>query len=194
MFETACLKGVKDLRERFPRLKCVGYIEHLETIYPKVQQKGGTESIEDMMRPWSTNALVREAISSNETSVSIYNVPGAKPLNTDYSLKDGIYVYDRDVLKDYFINLDARIKDYARGQRDQKLDEKKEELIKKVQTTKSSFEVTIDDIYAKEGVKGATLALKISLNGMPKLEQTAILNNMSSDGQSRYKKLLGITE
>ena len=35
-------------------------------------------------------------------------------LNTKYSLKDGIYMYDRDVLKDYFMSLEVRI-DYYRN-------------------------------------------------------------------------------
>lgn len=194
MFNQTCLKGIKDMRDRFPRLRAIGYIEHLDEIYNTLGDKPGSESLEDMKKPWCDNGIIREAIESNETAVAIKKYTDISSLNTNYSLKDGIYVFDRDVLKDYFVGLETRIKDYAREQRDKALDKKKEELIKEVQTAKSRFEISIDNVYAAEGPEGALIALKLAFEGLSKEERLVMLNNMSSKGQERYKKLLGIAE
>lgn len=194
LFEIACLKGIKNMRDRFPRLRAIGYIQHLEDIYTRIKEQPGKESLEDMMKPWYKNALVKQAIESSNTGVAIKEFTDIPVLNPNYSLKDGIYVFDRDVLKDYFVGLETRIKDYYREQRNKALDQKKEELIKEVQTTKSRFEISIDNIYAEEGPEKALLALRLSLDGLSREEKMAMLNNMSAEGQARYKKLLGIAE
>lgn len=192
LFETACLKGVKNLSERFPRLRCIGYIQHLEDIYHKVIPKSGEESLEDMMKPWCVNEYVKILIKEPLSAVSIYNIPNMTKLNTKYSLKDGIYMYDRDVLKDYFMSLEVRITDYYRNKRDNAIDSKKEALVNKVKKSKSSFEITIDEIYAKEGINGATIAIRLALDGISKDEKLKIINNMSDEGKERYTKIAGI--
>lgn len=190
LFEVAALRGVKDIRDRFPRLRCIGYIQELEAIYHRVPGKPGEETIEDMVKPWYTNAYVGAAIKNPNCAVSIYNIPNVPKLNMVYSVKDGIYVFDRDVLRDYFSMQESRIKSYIAEQRDKRVDEAKEELVKKAQKAKSGFELTMDEIYAKEGPRGALAALKISMRGLSEEDKEKLLSNMSMEGQQRYRELL----
>ena len=192
LFEIACLADGCKLSDRYPRLRCFGYISHLEDIYRVVPLKPGIDSIDDLMKPWYNNSILINAVKSGSCNAAIYDVPGVPALNPKYSVKDGIYAFDREVLRSYFITLETRIKDYIRNRKLSEADKKKEALIKEVKKTKNSLEIMIDEIYAKEGAEQAAKALRIAFDGLKRSEVIAILNEMSDEGRERYSKLLGI--
>ncbi len=192
LFDCACLKGIKNVQDRFPRLRCIGYIEHLEKIYHNIPSKSGAESLEDSMKPWYANMLVGAAIKDPNSTVAIYNIPGVKKLNDKYSVKDGIYMFDREILLDYFSNLSLRIKEYSKNEKGKEIEAKKSKLVEQVKNTKSSLETTLDEIYIKEGPEKALIALKIAMNGIPKQDKIDMIKNMSHEGQIKYKRLLGV--
>lgn len=192
IFEAACLSDGCKLADRYPRLKCIGYISSLEEIYNAIPIKPGADSLDDMMKPWYNNNVLIEAVRNGSCNAAVYDIPGVPKLNAKYSVKDGIYLFDRDVLKDYFLALEERIKQYQKGKRLSEVEKQKEELIKKVKNTKSGLELLIDEIYAKEGAEKARLALRITFDGLKKSEIEAILNEMSTEGNERYRALLGL--
>lgn len=192
LFQAACLSDGCKLEDRFPRLRCFGYVSHLEDLYNSIPLKPGTDSIEDLSKPWYMNDLFISAVKSGACIAAIYDVPGVPKLNTKYSLKDGIYLFDREVLKDYFVALEERIKQYQKSKQLSEIDKQKAELIRKVKSTKSSLELMIDEIYVKEGAEQARIALKLAFDGLKKSEVESILNEMSSEGKERYSKILGL--
>lgn len=192
LFETSVSIDNVEIAYRFPRLRCVGYMEALEKIYKNTPNKRGVESIEDMLKPWYSNVLVGEAIRSPNTNVAIYRLQNVGRLNSKFSLKDGVYLYDKEVLQGYFEGIQLRIKQFVSSHRDKEVDSRKEVLEDKLNRAKSSFEMIMDDVYEKEGRDKAALALRISFAGFSADDKMSVLSGMSEQGRIKYMRLLEI--
>ena len=170
ILETACLSDGCKLEERYPRLKCVGYISNLEMLYNQVPKKPGIKDLEDLNEVWCLNDLVIKGVKSGETIISIYEI--SKPsFNIKYSIKESLYKYDKEVLKPYFEDIKAKIK-------------------RTRHTQKSDLEKILDMIYKNSDEKQALAAIKIIFKDINEEEKEKILNQMSEKGREKYAVIL----
>jgi len=190
VFDRICKGNSKHISERFIRLRTIGLISNLADVYNNLEQKRGTMSLEDSMKPWYMNDIVANSIKNPECVVAIHNIENVPKMNTKYSCKDGIYAFDRDVLMQYFSTMETRINDYRHSINSKKIDDKKDKLAKRLDGTKSSFEITLDSIYDREGPQAAAISLQSSMFGVPQEERATVLNKMSKTGREKYRELL----
>lgn len=176
LFEFACLKG-QDIRTKFPRLRVIGYIQQLDRVYNMVDYKGGAESIEEMGKLWCANRVVKAAGADANCRVLIYDVPGVKRLNTDYRKREGIYSYDAEVLLPYFEDRKIKINEYKSKM------SKPQEIV----TTKSEIEITLDEMYERDGVEFIAKTIKVMFTNKEDGKQA--LNEMSTGGKNRYSRM-----
>lgn len=188
IFQRFCMGGVKDLKSRFPRLRCVGYIQNLDEVYKAVPMKRGADSIEDFLNPWCLNSIVKSAIKSNQAT--IWEIEPANKWILERSVKSNVYTFDREVLDGYFNNLESRIKAFRRSELDKKADEQREQKIAEAQKIKGSFEKLADSIYEAGGIEAVKSSIMISLKHSTSAERHEIYESLTSDGKVRYGGIL----
>lgn len=188
IFHRFCMGGVKDLKSRYPRLRCVGYIQGLDEVYKAVPVKRGADSIEDFLNPWCLNSIVKAAIKSNQAT--IWEIEPANKWILGRSVKSNIYTFDRDILEAYFNSLESRIKAYRRSEVDRKADEQREKQIQEAKKIKGSFEKLADSIYEESGIEAAKSSIMISLKHSTLAERREIYESLTNDGKVRYGEIL----
>lgn len=191
LFNQLTLNG-KDVRKQFPRLKAIGYISNLGDIYDSVQRKSGIDSLEDIRGSWLDNAIIEREIKNPQTNIKIYKIPNVPALNTEFSVKDGIYEFDRIVLDSYRDSIKQRIERYYESKRGKQIEERKKEAEDTLNNEKSELELTLDKMYElfngdesliKSQVTALFLGRKIS-------EKEKELKLMSKQGKERYGKYI----
>jgi len=175
LFFTANGVSENDYRKRYPRLRTIGVVSNLESLFGGVDRE-----FRDGI--WMTSNIGVRLLKDSGASF-IYNDLGKdlKNYNPAFHCRDGIYVYDRDILVEYI----ERYKNKA----SQGTSEKKQEVVE-VRTKKSAFEVHLDKIRELRGDAYVLKALIIGLNGVEKSEIEEIFRAMSSEGEVMYRKLL----
>lgn len=202
IFKLSCSDGAVEVQKRFPRLRVVGYAANLEEMYQSIDGKSGVDSIEDLKKPWCVNEQFKSELSKGKAS--IWKIPGTPNLITSYSLKPNIYCYDAEILQSYFEDLVSKIDKYKAEQAIKLREEKQGETDdttsgktgNKEQTRTSEkkgvFERMLDEIYARQGAEKTESCVKISIQGIPKIEIKAIYNGLTADGKQKYGKYLGV--
>lgn len=181
LFNEICLRGTKDVSKRFPRLRAVGYVMNLDSMYHNIQDKPGAESLDDMKIPWGVNELMKSEIQNKRAVLWTTDVAS---LNKEYSIKPNIYTYDATVLQPYFEELVKRIERYA-------IDKiEKQKVIE--DRPKGNFEKTLDSLYEMGGIKEASRGVKIALDGLSKSERQTMYETLTNDGQERYRSIFGL--
>ena len=181
LFDFACLKG-QNLKSKFPRLRVIGYIQQLDRVYNMIDYKGGKETVEEMSKLWCSNKVVKVAGADPNCRILLYDVPGSTKYNTEYRSREGIYLYDLEVLKPYFEERKQRINEFRAGL---STGVKEAEVIK---VEKSNIENILDSIYERDGEAFVEKTIKIMFTDSKSRLDT--LNEMSTDGQKRYGKML----
>ena len=180
LFEFAC-RSEQDIRTKFPRLRVIGYIQQLDRVYNMVGYKGGEESVEEMGKLWCSNKIVKAAGMDPNCRILLYNVPNVSKYNTEYRSREGIYLFDLEVLQPYFENRNKRINEFKAG------------IVKKgsevVNTNKTQIEITLDEIYNRDGEAFIERVINEMFTSRDYARQT--LKDMSTEGQKRYSRWLG---
>ena len=179
IFENFCLKG-ESISNKFPRLKVIGYIQQLARVYDLIGYKKGSDTILDICNLWCFDPVVKTAGADPNCTILIYNIPNVPKLNTTYRLRDGIYLYDKEVLKDYFESRVAYMKNYITTCK-----ENQNKGI--INNTKSDIEVTLDEMYERDGEEFTAKAVRLMFNNANYRRQ--VYNDMSSVGKERYKNI-----
>lgn len=172
----------EDVRSRFPRLRVVGYIQQLERVYRMVDYKPGEETVEDMGKLWCANEIVKVAGADPACRILLYNIPGVSKYNLEYRTREGIYLYDLEVLQPYFEKRNKRIIEYKQ----RRAKEQEEQIV----TVKSEIEKQLDEMYERDGAEVVTKAIKIMFTSKELREQT--LKEMSTEGKRKYKQFFEI--
>lgn len=175
IFEITCLRNISNMRERFPRLRCIGYISLLDEIYEAVEQIRDKSSL----KVWCNNEIIIDAIKNPDIVVSIYKFDDVKDGNTKFSIKDGLYLYDRGVLKEY----QRRFKEKVKNQIKNDIEDDK---------NKSSIEIKLGQIKEKYGLSMAKIAFNVAVSGIDQDEVRNVINNMSTDGKNNYANWIGV--
>lgn len=96
------------LKDIYPRLKYVGYIQDLFKLESVVKRKTGEETAESLSEAWCMSQSVKNHIFSGTSLFSIYQIPNVPKYNTRFSTRS-YYKFDSEILQAYFDRLEAKI-------------------------------------------------------------------------------------
>ena len=177
LYKHFCCDG-EDTQNKYPRLRVVGYIQQLARVYKMVDYKPGVETVEEMGKLWCTNNVVKAAGADPNCNILLYDVPNIPKLNTKYRTREGIYLYDLEVLQPYF------------EERNQKILKYKESVSKhqeEIKIDKSEIEVLLDEILERDGEEFVAKTIKIMFTN--KEDGIKALNEMSTEGKKKYSRM-----
>lgn len=172
MFDKFCLKPGENISRAFPRLKIIGYVSELDTVYNMIKRKPGEESVEDLARAWYKNQAMANAANSPKVYVAIHKVPNVSALNNKYTTR-GFYNFDSEILDPYFADLKQKILKAMADKRE----------INKA-TNKSEFEKLLDNVRETKGIEAARKMCKIISMSSNSNENT--VNTLSDEGKALY--------
>ncbi len=178
IFEYCCARNISNWRDRFPRLKYVGYISHLEEIYNAIDGQDKKNSLEDRVKPWCENEFIIQSVKNDSQVISIYRLDDINLLNTKFSIKEGLYLYDRDKLKAYANKLEEAIKKNRPGNKN----------MGTKNSIKSDIEEMLDVIYNRDGAAMAKVAIMASTESAE--DRNNIFKDMSDGGKARYRDII----
>lgn len=190
IFKNECLRGVDGLRNRFTRLRCIGLISNLEEIYDIIGKSEDREN--DKFKLWVNNKYVIESVRNPQYSVSLVKFDDVGKYNSEMSIKDGIYQYDKDVLSRYAEKMNKTIKE-TRGKLREEIkgtEEKQNELEGAIKVDKSEFEIHLDEIYLAKGPTYTKIAFTVATEGLSKESKIAIIEEFSTEGKEKYSNIL----
>ncbi|MEM4385662.1 MAG: hypothetical protein QXD03_03850 [Candidatus Anstonellales archaeon] len=186
MFTLATFKDIQDLRNRYPRLRVVGLISELDSILSMGFSKG--KNIKDIIGEetlWYKDSINMELIKQSNSLIVINELKDVGKVNKKFIVRDGIYKYDRDILKN-FVNLyTSKIDEYLY----KPVEEVKTDVIERLE--KSDMEVYLDEIEASRGAGDVRNILLLALDGLSNQEVELFFKSMSSEGEVKYRKLIG---
>lgn len=176
-----------DWRSKYPRLKCVALISNLKFVLRNNFDRGkpGIDSIEDSLILWYQREKNLELIkNSNSLFIVSDDIRDKSDANKfRYSLREGIYKYDRDVLAEYFREVEGRYNDWLFERRRRNMGD-----IDNTVSKKSDLELLLDDVESKVGSEEA---LKVLVMTMANIKEAEIFDGMSVEGAVKYRKMLG---
>ena len=188
MFTLANMGNVKDIRNRYPRLKVVGLISELGKILDVKYDKGkpGLDSVEDSNKMWYRLDTNVELIKQSNSLIIINELRGDIPrYNTNFAVRDGIYKYDRDILSNYFSAYEKKVKEYLRKKPDDE-----EVTVDCERTVKSELEELLDDVVVTRSMADAKSILLLTLTGYTLKEIDGVFSEMSTEGEKKYRELI----
>ena len=185
MFLHANMGNVQDLRSRYPRLRVVGLISELGKILelPFDRGKTGLDSLEDSVKLWVKSDVNVELLKKSNSLIVVTQVNEDIPLyNPKFALRDGIYKYDEEVLREYFSGYARRVDARGSGRSLKKVVDTKVE--------KSELEILLDNIQDKYGTKEVRNTLLLTFSGRPINEMEEAFAEMSAEGEKKYRDLI----
>lgn len=192
MFLRANSANIKDIRNRFPRLRVVGLISELSKILDAKHDKGRVDlsNLEESIKLWVESETNIELIKQSKSMIMINKLDKDIPkYNTKFSLRDGIYKFDRDILKNYFESYEEKVKEFTRIKKDTTI-EKSSIEIKDTRTEKSELEVLLDNLVRERCLADAKSVLLLSFAGSTVNEIEEVFMEMSTEGEKKYKALI----
>lgn len=191
IFKAGCLKNTNDLRDRFPRLKAVGYVQNLALVVAEASRLNtpGKKSLLDiMLTSWYDNELVKKLVEQRQAT--ILKMDDVPKLNNKFSLRSGIYTYDDTILKRYFtaaikvIDEEAyKIKSERLRLEKQKSDFESEIAALEHSNSKSELEITLDKINNPDIIQSI---IDITFRRCTANEKKEALEGMTVEGQKKY--------
>ena len=184
MFNLVNMKGTKDLRSRFPRLRCIALISELEGALDDKFDKGetGTDSIEESISLWISSQENINLLNKHKSLMVVNEVTADIRLpNQEFALREGIYKYDQEVLSTYISNYIKRASEYCRK-------ETSKEAVEKPISELEKYLISLEKTEGAEAVKGAIQVAAIYLTNK---EKTDLINEISLGRKEEFAKLVG---
>lgn len=181
IFEDANGGNIKSIRERYPRLKCISMISNLEQVINNQFNKGNSGSTEDFSKLWIENEI-NKGLVEQSNSVIILNTlfDDIGKVNRNFAIRDGVYKFDAEILKDYFISIQNMILKEARDKRDSKIENKSTRKVFNTNVT-DKVELEINKIISESGSNNAQIIFNIALSTLAKSQAEGILAGKSDD-------------
>lgn len=171
LFNAECGTGVSNVMDRYPRLHTIAYIPQLDDVY-NTCDKGKNSNV---FESWLSYA-VGNNISNIEKS--IIRLRQDRKWMMNWSIKDGIYTFDRDILKPYSEDVKRRFGEVLR-----------KESIEKEEASKCEMEKTLDKMMSEAGSKYAITVIKVMLN-TGEISRSIIDRDFSDSGKQKYNDIL----
>lgn len=191
LFTLANLGNSGDIKTRFPRLRCVGIISELGKILNSKFDKGRPiiEAInnKDNTKLWCTMDDNINLIRQSNSLIMMNEVRENSGYNLEYSIRAGVYKYDDEILQDYFEDYEKKVKENTFNMPDKHEGRTDEESLK---TNKSELEYLLDSMIEAAGQEETRRLLLISLAGANIQELNKEFNEMSAEGEKRYRDMM----
>ena len=124
-----------------------------------------------------------ELLKKSNSLIVVTSVNEDIPLyNPKFALRDGIYKYDEEVLREYFSGYARRVDARGSGRSLKKVADTKVE--------KSELEILLDNIQDKYGTKEVRNTLLLTFSGRPINEMEEAFAEMSTEGEKKYRELI----
>jgi len=181
IFEDANGGNIKSIRERYPRLKCISMISNLEQVINNQFDKGNSGSTEDFSKLWLENETNKKLIEQSN-SVIILNTlfDDIGRVNRNFAIRDGVYKFDAEILKDYFISIQNMILKEARDKRDSKIEHKSNGKVFNTNVA-GKVEQEINNIINESGSNNAQIIFRIALSTLTKSQAEGIIAGKTDD-------------
>jgi len=182
IFEDANGGNIKSIRERYPRLKCISMISNLEQVINSQYDKGKSNgSTEDFTALWIENEINKRLIEQSN-SVIILNTlfDDIGRVNRNFAIRDGVYKFDAEILKPYFVNIRNRMLEEAREKRDSQIENKGTGKVFNTNVT-GKVEQEINNIINESGSNKAQMIFKLALSTLTKSQAEGIIGGKSND-------------
>ena len=190
IFEFANGSNVKNIRNRFPRLKTVAFATNLD----KMLSLSGAKNLRDGL-PVSLSELGVNwykhiwSLGGGECgSIVISTIPfeDNKPY-LEFAVRPGIYRFDAEILQDFAGQYKERALDLARQNRDNK----DNEPVEKSNSVKSDYELLLEKLLAENGEEKLRMAMILTFMRSPQQEIDNTFNSMSDEGRQKFRPLIG---
>ena len=107
-------------------------------------------------------------------------------LNRNFIVRDGVYKFDDEILREFVEDLKNRMLKYARDYRDSK--DGLENTVDSSEAVKNEVEQNLDAIEAESGLNVAKMTFHLSLATMSKSQAEKVINSLSAEYKSKYFK------
>lgn len=182
-------------RKKFPRLKVVGLVRNLDQAYEQSNFKPGTDSIEDMLRTWCDEPLVRQMAAEGLCGIAIHRFRSENMTTPEkeFSCDSGLYVFDRDILEPYAADLKRRIGRNSLEMGTAGINSSSQEKAKEKVTQKGVLELAYDTIYKYSISPDREIEnLNNVLLANDRDELLEIVNGFTDEGKAKYFKGEGL--
>lgn len=175
LFVECCGKGVSNIAERYPRLHTIGFINRLDEIFKRFDEGKESSNFES----WFDYALPEDLKQNIKSDGGcIVKVRTGKSWVGNWSVKENIYVFDRDVLKPYAESVKAKYASVINEERKQAIEAEKAEL-----------ERQLDELMERCGTTYVASLIKVMFyNG--EICEHQIKTEFSPNGQKKYLGIL----
>ena len=174
MFKESCGQGINSIADRYPRLQTIGFIENLEEAYNIFDSDKKCNNFDR----WKDYAL-GENLDKHGIPYCICETRNNKEWIKEWSVKEGIYVFDRTILKPYaervklsYVTADKLGKDVA------------------AENAKTDLERRFDSLYDKEGPE----FMKALIESMLICREISVdtIKGFSEAGKAKYLQFAAI--
>lgn len=174
LFVRECGAGVSNILSRYPRLHTIGYIENLGNIYELVDHNQRSDNFER----WFDYAYKKLADKYPPGDCAILKVRKTKDWIVNWSIKDGTYVFDRDVLQGYRDEVERKYSGLLKQARKDA-----------VEAAKSPVERQLDEMYEQSGSKFTQSVLKAMVMSK-QITPTDIEVSFTPQGAKKYLNMI----
>ena len=186
---------IENLRDKFPRLRYIGLISELSTILNMKYEKGKSIMMDDKNIPWATFKGNIDLIKRTHNLLTISELESID--ETSFAIRQGIYRYDRDILKPF---IDKYIDKIKRGNEGVSVGSGGggsgaggvESVVGSGGVKKNALEDALNDIEARIGLNELKRALMIALAGEKIDTINNMIDEMSTIGKEKYSSILNI--
>lgn len=171
MFNESCGTGVSNVLDRYPRLHTIGYIPMLDGVYRQCDK----EKVSNTFDSWMSYAV---GSAGDNMEKCILNIRKDKSWVMNWSVKEGIYVFDRDILRPYAEEVKVKF-----GEKLRKENRDREEA------SKCDMERTLDRLMESSGSNYVTTLIKVMLNA-GEISRALVERDFSESGKRKYGDIL----
>ena len=189
LFEEVNGKNIKSIRNRYPRLKSIVLISNLDNILEQNYDRGktNTDAYSEYGKFWLESEINTQLIKESNSIVIINKLDSdLEALNRNFIVRDGVYKFDDEILREFVEDLKNRMLKYARDYRDSK--DGLENTVDSSEAVKNEVEQNLDAIEAESGLNVAKMTFHLSLATMSKSQAEKVINSLSAEYKSKYFK------
>lgn len=189
IFESVNGANIKNIRTRFPRLRTVAIVSNLDSLMTLQNamnlREGLPATVAELGLKWFSH--IKNYGASGISSFVINDVPFDGSVQTEFSIRPGIYKFDKQILEPYAAEYKAKVIELGRKRRD----EASGTIEKKENTLKSEYEQYLDNLFNEKGETIVRAAIQLAFARSTKEEIDKTFNEMSTQGKTKYRQMLG---
>lgn len=190
IFEFANGSNVKNIRNRFPRLKTVAFATNLDMMLSlsgaKNIRDGLPASLSDLGVNWYKHIWNLGGGECGSIAISTIPFEDNKPC-LEFAVRPGIYRFDAEIIQDFAAQYKERALELARQNRDSK----DSEPVVESNSVKSEYELLLEKLLAENGEEKFRMAMTLTFMRSPQQEIDETFNAMSDEGRQKFRPWIG---